>query len=153
MELRLRLSTCIGQLYSAHKWLFYFSIGWFVNWVRKKILHQDDIMNFVKILNLHSFHRSIMMAHNLCYTTLLKGGSVNQHNLNDTDYIRTPSGNLFVKSTVRKGNLFKFDSFWSVLIHFDLLWSIMIHFNLVFHLQNRSPSRDPWRDSQRSKKG
>ena len=66
-------------------------------------------MNFVKILNLHFFHRSIMMAHNLCYTTLLKGGSVNQHNLNDTDYIRTPSGNLFVKSTVRKGNLFKFD--------------------------------------------
>ena len=65
----------------------------------------------IKILTLHFFHRSIMMAHNLCYTTLLKSGSVNQHNLNDTDYIRTPSGNLFVKSTVRKGNLFKFDPF------------------------------------------
>merc|ERR1719273_2387166 len=47
-----------------------------------------------------------MMAHNLCYTTLLQSmKSVNQHNLNDTDYIRTPSGNLFVKSTVRKGLL------------------------------------------------
>ena len=67
-----------------------------------------------------------MMAHNLCYTTLLKGGSVNQHNLNDTDYIRTPSGNLFVKSTVRKGNLFNFDPFWSIIIHYDLLWSILI---------------------------
>ena len=67
-----------------------------------------------------------MMAHNLCYTTLLKGGSVNQHNLNDTDYIRTPSGNLFVKSTVRKGNLFKFDPLWSIMIHFDPLWSILI---------------------------
>ena len=88
------------------------------------------------------FHRSIMMAHNLCYTTLLKGGSVNQHNLNDTDYIRTPSGNLFVKSTVRKGNLFKFDRFWSVMIQCDPLlsnvihyypfWSIVIHFNLIF---------------------
>merc|ERR1719412_3594959 len=47
-----------------------------------------------------------MMAHNLCYTTLLQNGkSVSQHNLNDTDYIRTPSGNLFVKSNVRKGLL------------------------------------------------
>ena len=75
------------------------------------------------------FHRSIMMAHNLCYTTLLKGGSVNQHNLNDTDYIRTPSGNLFVKSTVRKGNIFKFDPLWSIIIHFDLLWSNVIHYD------------------------
>merc|ERR1719412_3406539 len=47
-----------------------------------------------------------MMAHNLCYTTLLQNGkSVSQHNLNDTDYIRTPSGNLFVKASVRKGLL------------------------------------------------
>jgi len=59
----------------------------------------------IATLDFASLYPSIMMAHNLCYTTLLKGGSVNQHNLNDTDYIRTPSGNLFVKSTVRKGLL------------------------------------------------
>jgi len=59
----------------------------------------------IATLDFASLYPSIMMAHNLCYTTLLKSGSVNQHNLNDTDYIRTPSGNLFVKSTVRKGLL------------------------------------------------
>ena len=74
------------------------------------------------------FHRSIMMAHNLCYTTLLKGGSVNQHNLNDTDYIRTPSGNLFVKSTVRKGKI-HYDPLWSIVIHCDPLWSIVIYYD------------------------
>merc|ERR1719245_2789983 len=46
-----------------------------------------------------------MMAHNLCYTSLLKAGGANAFHLNDTDYIRTPSGNLFVKSNVRKGLL------------------------------------------------
>ena len=75
-----------------------------------------------------------MMAHNLCYTTLLKGGSVNQHNLNDTDYIRTPSGNLFVKSTVRKGNLFKFDSFWSIMIHYDPLWSNVVNYESLWSI-------------------
>merc|ERR1712223_432893 len=59
----------------------------------------------IATLDFSSLYPSIMMAHNLCYTTLLKAGSVNQHNLNDADYIRTPSGNLFVKSNVRKGLL------------------------------------------------
>merc|ERR1719266_1348867 len=60
----------------------------------------------IATLDFSSLYPSIMMAHNLCYTTLLQSvKSVNQHNLNDTDYIRTPSGNLFVKSNVRKGLL------------------------------------------------
>ena len=60
----------------------------------------------IATLDFSSLYPSIMMAHNLCYTTLLQNGkSVSQHNLNDTDYIRTPSGNLFVKSNVRKGLL------------------------------------------------
>lgn len=59
----------------------------------------------IATLDFSSLYPSIMMAHNLCYTTLLRGGSVNQHSLNDSDYIRTPSGNLFVKSHVRKGLL------------------------------------------------
>ena len=56
----------------------------------------------IATLDFSSLYPSIMMAHNLCYTTLLQNGkSVSQHNLNDTDYIRTPSGNLFVKSNMQ----------------------------------------------------
>ena len=46
-----------------------------------------------------------MMAHNLCYTTLIRPGAVNQFGLSDSDYIKTPTNNLFVKSNVRKGLL------------------------------------------------
>jgi DNA polymerase delta subunit 1 len=42
-----------------------------------------------------------MIAHNLCYTTLLR----NKENCNPDDYIQTPSGNYFVKNTVRRGIL------------------------------------------------
>ena len=46
-----------------------------------------------------------MMAHNLCYTSLLTSGAVAKYNLSPDQYIKTPSGNLFVKSSVRKGLL------------------------------------------------
>ncbi len=59
----------------------------------------------IATLDFSSLYPSIMMAHNLCYTTLLRGGSVSQYGLGDSDYTRTPSGNLFVKSNVRKGLL------------------------------------------------
>jgi DNA polymerase delta subunit 1 len=42
-----------------------------------------------------------MIAHNLCYTTLLRS----KENCTPDDYIQTPSGNFFVKSTVRRGIL------------------------------------------------
>ena len=59
----------------------------------------------IATLDFSSLYPSIMMAHNLCYTSLLKAGGANAFHLKDSDYIRTPSGNLFVKSHVRKGLL------------------------------------------------
>jgi DNA polymerase delta subunit 1 len=59
----------------------------------------------IATLDFSSLYPSIMMAHNLCYTSLLKPGAANQFGLTDNDYIRTPSGNLFVKSNIRKGLL------------------------------------------------
>merc|ERR1711993_29058 len=46
------------------------------------------------------------MAHNLCYTTLLKNqNQIETFNLQSHEYIKTPSNNLFVKASVRKGLL------------------------------------------------
>ncbi len=59
----------------------------------------------IATLDFSSLYPSIMMAHNLCYTTLLKPGGAGHHGLGDSDYIKTPSNNLFVKSHVRKGLL------------------------------------------------
>ncbi|XP_040565732.1 DNA polymerase delta catalytic subunit [Lepeophtheirus salmonis] len=59
----------------------------------------------IATLDFSSLYPSIMMAHNLCYTTLLQPGSIDKFNLNGDEYIRTPSGNLFVKSSKRKGLL------------------------------------------------
>uniref|UniRef100_A0A7N6B0L2 DNA polymerase n=1 Tax=Anabas testudineus TaxID=64144 RepID=A0A7N6B0L2_ANATE len=52
----------------------------------------------IATLDFSSLYPSIMMAHNLCYTTLLQKGSVEKLGW-------TPTGDLFVKSTVRKGLL------------------------------------------------
>lgn len=46
-----------------------------------------------------------MMAHNLCYTTLLNPGSITKQGLADDEYIKTPSGNYFVKKELRPGLL------------------------------------------------
>ncbi|KAK7939734.1 hypothetical protein WMY93_003060 [Mugilogobius chulae] len=52
-----------------------------------------------------SLYPSIMMAHNLCYTTLLQRGSAEKLGLSSEDFIKTPTGDMFVKSSVRKGLL------------------------------------------------
>ncbi|KAG1674520.1 DNA polymerase delta catalytic subunit [Nymphon striatum] len=57
----------------------------------------------IATLDFSSLYPSIMMAHNLCYTSLLTPKSKDQ--LKSDEFIRTPSGNYFVKSTVRKGLL------------------------------------------------
>lgn len=57
----------------------------------------------IATLDFSSLYPSIMMAHNLCYTSLL-----HQSNLKDLkpdEFIKTPSGDYFVKSTLRKGLL------------------------------------------------
>lgn len=58
----------------------------------------------ISVLDFSSLYPSIMQAHNLCYTTLLQ----EQHDrdrLGADDYIKTPSGNYFVKSSIRRGIL------------------------------------------------
>uniref|UniRef100_A0A3B4AS68 DNA polymerase n=1 Tax=Periophthalmus magnuspinnatus TaxID=409849 RepID=A0A3B4AS68_9GOBI len=59
----------------------------------------------IATLDFSSLYPSIMMAHNLCYTTLLQRGSVEKLGLSSDDFIKTPTGDMFVKSSVRKGLL------------------------------------------------
>lgn len=57
----------------------------------------------IATLDFSSLYPSIMMAHNLCYTTLL--APANASKLAADEVIRTPTGALFVKDKVRKGLL------------------------------------------------
>eukprot|EP00794_Sanderia_malayensis_P008104 gene8104-8972_t len=57
----------------------------------------------IATLDFASLYPSIMMAHNLCYTTLLTPQAAKE--LNADEYIITPCGNYFVKNRLRKGLL------------------------------------------------
>ncbi|EDV29384.1 uncharacterized protein TRIADDRAFT_18979 [Trichoplax adhaerens] len=57
----------------------------------------------IATLDFSSLYPSIMQAHNLCYTTLLQHHHLS--NLSPDDYIKTPSGNYFVKKNLRAGIL------------------------------------------------
>ncbi|KAJ8694870.1 DNA-directed DNA polymerase delta [Pleurotus ostreatus] len=60
----------------------------------------------IATLDFSSLYPSIMMAHNLCYTTVLEKATVERLNLvKDVDYIQTPNNDLFVTKTRRKGLL------------------------------------------------
>ncbi|CAH7683178.1 DNA polymerase delta subunit 1 [Phakopsora pachyrhizi] len=60
----------------------------------------------IATLDFASLYPSIMMAHNLCYTTLTDAKIVKSLNLSkDEDYIITPNGDYFVKASKRKGLL------------------------------------------------
>lgn len=59
----------------------------------------------IATLDFSSLYPSIIMAHNLCYTTLLTPDKQNKYDLKTDEVTRTPSNSLFVKSTVRKGLL------------------------------------------------
>ncbi|CAK7902839.1 DNA polymerase delta catalytic subunit [[Candida] anglica] len=59
----------------------------------------------IATLDFSSLYPSIMMAHNLCYTTLLNKQSVKAFNLSEDDYVLTPNGDYFVKEHKRKGIL------------------------------------------------
>lgn len=59
----------------------------------------------IATLDFASLYPSIMMAHNLCYTTLLKPFQIKKYGLTEDQYIRTPAGSYFVTSSMRKGLL------------------------------------------------
>ena len=60
----------------------------------------------IATLDFASLYPSIMMAHNLCYTTLLDPNIVKTLNLTkDVDYVVTPNNDYFVKKDKRKGLL------------------------------------------------
>ncbi|KAJ8595638.1 hypothetical protein M405DRAFT_871726 [Rhizopogon salebrosus TDB-379] len=60
----------------------------------------------IATLDFSSLYPSIMMAHNLCYTTLLDKGTIDRMQLvKDVDYIQTPNNDFFTTSTKRKGLL------------------------------------------------
>ncbi|KAL0270218.1 UNVERIFIED_CONTAM: hypothetical protein PYX00_007691 [Menopon gallinae] len=67
----------------------------------KKGYYADPIAT----LDFSSLYPSIMMAHNLCYTTLLQKGVKEKLNLSPDKYSKTPADYFFVKKSVRKGLL------------------------------------------------
>ncbi|KAG0335796.1 DNA-directed DNA polymerase delta [Podila horticola] len=60
----------------------------------------------IATLDFASLYPSIMMAHNLCYTTLLSPSIIQKYNLvKDVDYVVTPNNDSFVTASKRKGVL------------------------------------------------
>lgn len=59
----------------------------------------------IATLDFSSLYPSIIMAHNLCYTTLLTVAKKRELNIQEDQITVTPSNSLFIKSTVRKGIL------------------------------------------------
>ena len=63
----------------------------------------------IATLDFSSLYPSIMMAHNLCYTSLLLPGAIVKHNLTAEQYIKTPRYiSSPLKSALRAWNLFDF---------------------------------------------
>ncbi|OQR75031.1 DNA polymerase delta catalytic subunit-like [Tropilaelaps mercedesae] len=58
----------------------------------------------IATLDFSSLYPSIMMAHNLCYTTWI-GDAKKRQNLRPDEFIKTPSGDYFVKASKRRGLL------------------------------------------------
>ena len=62
--------------------------------------HTDPVVT----LDFSSLYPSIMIAHNLCYTTLLRPGE-EKNLIEGEDYTRAPNGECFVTEKIRKGIL------------------------------------------------
>jgi len=60
----------------------------------------------IATLDFSSLYPSIMQAHNLCYTTLIRKDLADKWGLvKDVDYSITPNGDIFIKASKRKGLL------------------------------------------------
>lgn len=59
----------------------------------------------IATLDFSSLYPSIIMAHNLCYTTLISVAKKKELNIPDDNVNTTPSNSSFVKNCVRKGIL------------------------------------------------
>ncbi|XP_076387729.1 DNA polymerase delta 1, catalytic subunit isoform X3 [Megachile rotundata] len=59
----------------------------------------------IATLDFSSLYPSIIMAHNLCYTTLLNNESQHKYKIDPDNVTRTPSNSMFIKANVRKGIL------------------------------------------------
>ncbi|VDM39048.1 unnamed protein product [Toxocara canis] len=58
----------------------------------------------IATLDFASLYPSIMIAHNICYTTIIHG-LPSSHGLKEEDFETSPSNNRFVKASVRRGLL------------------------------------------------
>jgi DNA polymerase delta subunit 1 len=68
------------------------------------------IANPVVVLDFEAMYPSIVISHNLCYSTRIENTDhleylLDSGKINEDDYITTPSGDLFVKPHIRKGIL------------------------------------------------
>uniref|UniRef100_UPI00358E14AD DNA polymerase delta catalytic subunit isoform X1 n=1 Tax=Myxine glutinosa TaxID=7769 RepID=UPI00358E14AD len=59
----------------------------------------------IATLDFSSLYPSIMIAHNLCYTTLIQRDHIDKYSIKEEEFIVTPSASLFVKASRHKGLL------------------------------------------------